>query len=355
MERLRLFIEHAPAALAMFDRDMRYLAVSRRWCEEYAFEPQRFEGALHYEIFPEIEEQWKHIHRRALAGEVMRSDLDYVVRFGRARWLRWELRPWYEREGVVGGIIAMFEDMTERKEAEDARDRAVEQARHADRLATVGRLAAGVAHEIGTPLSVASGHAEMIANGEVEGEQAAKSARVIVAQVERVTRIVRQLLDFSRRRPSGSESVDVTGVAKRTIDLLRSTATKRRITLDVQGPDGVRAAGSEEAIVQVVTNLVMNAIDASRDGDSVTVTVNAVGESVRLEVRDQGSGMTDDVRAHIFDPFFTTKGVGDGTGLGLSVVHGIVEDHQGSIAVDTAVGKGTTFTVLLPGAFLSRV
>ena len=344
-ERLRLFIEHAPASLAMFDRDMRYVSASRRWVKGRDF----FDSMLGLDPF------WRKAHERALAGEVMGNDLERVERAGRVRWLRWELRPWFEEIGKIGGVIAIVEDITERRKTEEARDRAVEQARHADRLATVGRLAAGVAHEIGTPLSVASGHAEMIATEEVRGEMALKSARTILSQLERVSRIVRQLLDFSRRRaPAGesaAETVDVAAVVKRTIELLRSTASKRSIRLEAKVEDGLRAEilGEEEAITQMLTNLVMNAIHASHDGGTITASVDVTPEAeVRIRVQDEGTGMPPEVRDHIFDPFFTTKLVGDGTGLGLSVVHGIVQDHRGAISVETAIDEGTTFTVVLP-------
>jgi signal transduction histidine kinase len=239
----------------------------------------------------------------------------------------------------------------------DARVRAVDQLRHADRLATAGKLAAGVAHELGTPLSVVAGHAEMIANREVTGEKVIESARTIGAQVARITRIVRQLLDFARHKgPDGGPS-DIRAVVTGLVDLLQPSAQKK----------GVRVSGraaktqvDEQSSGQVFTNLIVNAIHASADGGEVAVTVEPVlatppGQAVerafvRTDVRDTGTGISDDVLPHIFEPFFTTKPTGDGTGLGLSVVHGIVQDHGGWIEVDTAVGRGTTFSVFLPVA-----
>lgn len=120
-ERLRLFIDHAPAALAMFDRDMRYIATSLRWMEDFELGPEPVNGKLHYEIFPGIPERWKHAHQRGLAGEVVSMDEDKFVRLdGRIQWLRWELHPWYTADNRVGGILIFSEDITKRKEAEDA-------------------------------------------------------------------------------------------------------------------------------------------------------------------------------------------------------------------------------------------
>ncbi len=119
--RLQLFIEHAPASLAMFDDRMRYLAVSRRWLDDYALGDQDIIGRSHYELFPEIPDDWKIVHRRALAGEVIRAEADLFEREnGRVQWLRWEVRPWYDAENTVGGIVVFTEDITERRQAEQA-------------------------------------------------------------------------------------------------------------------------------------------------------------------------------------------------------------------------------------------
>lgn len=120
-ERLRLFIEHAPAALAMFDRAMRYVSVSHRWLMDFNLGERDLRGLSHYEVFPEVPDEWKAIHQRALAGEVLRKERDLFVRAdGSEQWLRWEVRPWHDSRGAVAGIVIFSEDVTERKRAEDA-------------------------------------------------------------------------------------------------------------------------------------------------------------------------------------------------------------------------------------------
>ena len=119
-EQLQLFVEYAPAALAMFDREMRYLYVSRRWRTDYQLGNSDLRGISHYDVFPEIPERWKELHRRCLAGEVLTSDADRFMRAdGSVQWLRWEIRPWFCGAGDVGGIVIFSEDITKVKQAED--------------------------------------------------------------------------------------------------------------------------------------------------------------------------------------------------------------------------------------------
>lgn len=245
--------------------------------------------------------------------------------------------------------------------ANEAKLHAIEQLRHADRLATVGRLAAGMAHELGTPLNVVSARAKPIAQGKVVGDHAKDNSRIIVEQVERMALIMRQLLDFARKRELAMSTGDLVAAVRRVAEFVEPIANKRGVKVVVEGPERPLEANIDSAQMdQVVTNLVINAIHASERGRTVDVTVasetaSSVADDVTapvpcivIRVTDTGAGIPARHLAQVFEPFFTTKEIGEGTGLGLSVAYGIVKDHKGWIHVDSVEGKGSTFSVCLP-------
>jgi len=237
---------------------------------------------------------------------------------------------------------------------------AQEQLRHADRLNTVGKLASGVAHELGTPLHVVAGNARMIATGELPLDEAKEAARTIHQQAEAMTRIIRQLLDFARRRAPEKAMHNLRELCEGTIAMLRHLADKRGVRLSLEGDPACTAEIDAGQIRQVLTNLVMNGIQAMPRGGDLKLTVSRsldtpppdVGgparDILRLSVKDQGEGIPPEILPHVFEPFFTTKGVGEGTGLGLSVSHGLVREHGGWISVESEVARGSTFILHLP-------
>jgi signal transduction histidine kinase len=202
--------------------------------------------------------------------------------------------------------------------------------------------------------------AKQMTGGALPGEQVQEKSRIIVEQVERMTKLIRQLLDFARKRELQPSEVDVRALVAGAVSLLDPIAKKRSVRLEITGEDTLPCHVDREQMTQVVLNLVMNAVHASPPGGEVVMKLShdkAVPPAedgrpeqpcVRIEVRDRGTGIAPDALPRIFEPFFTTKGVGEGTGLGLSVVYGIVKDHGGWIDVDSAQGKGSVFTVWLP-------
>jgi signal transduction histidine kinase len=266
----------------------------------------------------------------------------------------------------LGELAAEINLMCERlADEQKAREAATEQLRHADRLTTVGKLASGLAHELGTPLNVVAGRARLIRDHEVEGNDAVDSARIVAEQADRMTALIRQLLDFARPRPLTKASVNVASMATRACELVATIARKANVTLVPPADENLRVEADEAQLHQVLTNLVVNAIQATPDGGSVDIVTRVVEQAappyvgeqaprwLAIEIRDHGIGMDDATRARIFEPFFTTKQVGEGTGLGLSVTWGIVREHGGWIDVHSSPGEGSTFTVYLPMGGLS--
>ncbi len=237
-----------------------------------------------------------------------------------------------------------------------------EQLRHADRLRTVGRLASGIAHELGTPLNVISGQAGLIASGRLPAEKINDSARAIKAESQRISGIIRQLLDFARRSAPRRAVCNLGQLLRSTIDLLEPLAAKRnvRFVAEQVADDAVADVDSGQ-IQQVLTNLLVNAVDAMPNGGDIQIRLEAVnmaeppvgsealaGPYFRIEVQDPGGGIRPADLPHIFEPFFTTKEVGEGTGLGLSISYGMVQEHGGWIDVESRLSQGTTFRVYLP-------
>ena len=239
-----------------------------------------------------------------------------------------------------------------------ARLKAIDHLRHADRLTTVGRLAAGIAHELGTPLNVVAGRAGLIQSGRLSPDEVAASAAAIKAEADKMTRIIRQLLDFARTSAPRMAATDLRPIVQRTLSLLEGMADDHHVRLRLSpGNDPAVALVDAEQIQQVFTNLIVNAIQAMPNGGDVTIVIerrtdwppeqahSGCGSFLAVSVSDTGLGISPDDMPHLFEPFFTTKGVGEGTGLGLSIAYGIVREHGGWIDVASQPGQGSRFAV----------
>ena len=242
----------------------------------------------------------------------------------------------------------------------EARVTALEQLRHTERLALVGQLAAGVAHELGTPLGVISARAELIASGDASPIEATKNGRIILEQADRMTGIIQQLLDFSRRRGPKMELANLARVTAQTLELIEPVAERARVTIDYTAGRPVFARADTSQIEQVLANMCMNGIQAMPNGGRLRVSVGArrarsphdragpEADYLCLRIEDEGSGIPRENLERIFEPFFSTKRSGEGTGLGLAVAQGIVAEHGGWIEVESDVGKGSRFSIFLP-------
>jgi signal transduction histidine kinase len=221
-----------------------------------------------------------------------------------------------------------------------------------EKLASVGTLAAGVAHEINNPVGVIRTRAQILRYRIQDEEDAASllaELDTIEKHTDRIGAITQGLLTFSKEAPFELVSLDLNRVVKEAAELVRVPFKEREVTLLTRmSPRPVWVDGSENHLLQVLVNILLNARDASPPGGEVVVSVDADEGIATLGIRDEGEGIPPENLKKIFDPFFTTKDVDRGTGLGLAITHGIVEKHEGTIQVQSTMGGGTTFRVHLP-------
>ena len=487
--QLSLFVEHAPAAIAMFDKQMRYLSVSRRFMTDYGLaEEQNITGLSHYEIFPEIPERWKEIHRRCLAGVIESAEENPFPRAdGKLDWIRWEIYPWYENGGEVGGIIlfsevitrrkqmekalrnsekqyrtlfetnpqpmwiydldslrflavnnaaldhygysaeeflqmtikdirpendvpellenvarvtsgldragmwchrkkdgtpilveitshvigfaerkaelVMVNDITDRKHAEAEKENLQNQLHQSQKIESVGRLAGGVAHDYNNMLSVIIGRAELAKMRSRKPESLHNDLDQILGAAMRSRDITQKLLAFARKQIIAPRVLDLNETVESMLTMLKQLLGEN-IDLVWQPKESLWPVEMDPTqIDQILANLCINARDAIADVGKMTIETDRVsldqaycrdhsgfipGDFVMLAVSDDGCGMDKEILDRIFEPFFTTKGLGEGTGLGLSMVYGVVKQHNGFINVYSEPDEGTTFKIYLP-------
>jgi two-component system NtrC family sensor kinase len=257
------------------------------------------------------------------------------------------IRPSGELGVLCEAIDAMAEAVAQR---ETQLTQAVrQQVSRAEKLASIGRLAAGVAHEINNPLTGVLTFAHLLRQKPHMNEEDSQDLDLIIHETTRAAEIVRGLLDFARERPTLMEPLDVNDVVRRTVRLIANQKKFEHISIEEVLQDGLPAVcGDMNQWQQVLLNLALNACTAMPTGGRLTISTAASDGRVILRVADTGCGIPEELTEKIFEPFFTTQPVGKGTGLGLSVTFGIVEQHNGTIEVHSQEGQGSTFTISLP-------
>jgi two-component system NtrC family sensor kinase len=233
--------------------------------------------------------------------------------------------------------------------------------RHTERLASVGRLAAGVAHEIGTPLNIIGGRAEYLLRRARTPEELNDNLRTIHSQIDRIARIVRQLLEFSRRREPVFRPVDIALLLNNVRKFVDHKIDERKAHVEIRTAGELPlVAADPDLLQQVFINLFLNSLDAMESGGTIKIGAETTpswipgmpsgnnGKVLCITFEDNGSGISPENIAQVFDPFFTTKDIGEGTGLGLSVSYGIIKDHGGEIRVESKPGQFTRFAIYLP-------
>jgi PAS domain S-box-containing protein len=365
---LRLFIKQAPVALAMFDRNMCYLSYSRRWTKDYGLGDRELQGLSHYDVF-DIPEHWKAVHRRGLAGEVQSSEDDrFELPDGSVQRLRWEIRPWSDPSGNIGGIVIFTEDITARKQAEEQlqnynvelerrverRTRELQETQsqflHAEKLSAIGKLSASIAHEFNNPIQGVLTILKGLKRRAIMEEEDKELLDLAIDENVRMKTLIQSLQDFSRPTTDKKVPMDIHAAIDSLLILYRSDFHRKNISTALNyGENLPHIPAVPDQIKQVFLNLLNNAADACRqDNGVITISTWQEEQKVAVAIKDTGIGIPSEIMGLIFQPFFTTKDAVKGTGLGLSVCHGIVQNHQGELRVESRPGEGSTFTVLLP-------
>ena len=342
--RYRSLAEHAPDLIYSLDPQGRFVFLNKRVEEILGYRPETLLGRPFLELCaPESQERAqeilygvnKHAHLPTMLALISRDRTRRV-------WVEISMVPLYDAHGQAAGVQGIARDVTRRKEME-------EQLLRSEKLAAVGQLAAGVAHELGNVLAIIGGSVQyLLKNGE-EGHPYHEYLEVIHRNVAQADRIIRSLLSFARPRDPALVPVDIAHLSEGICLLLKRELAKQHISVFTRfSPDVPLVMADQEQLQQVFLNLLLNAIQAMPEGGSITLTTafDPEGNQVKIEVADTGMGIPHEHLSRIFDPFFTTKD--GGTGLGLSVSYRLIQAHEGSIQVDSREGKGTVFTLLLP-------
>jgi Na+/proline symporter/signal transduction histidine kinase len=293
-------------------------------------------------------EPWHGILRAFLSGEDRHLYKLHITIHGASRWINLH-KSAIEAPGALtpgalaGGTVILVEDLTELHSLES-------EVAHNNRLASIGRLAAGVAHEIGNPLT---GIASLAQNLHYEKDEAERefTARQILEQTRRINDIVQSLVTFSHTGElpdAARDTVDLHACVDEAFHLVQLSDSARQRLCENHLPRGARVWGNYQRLLQVFVNLLNNAIQASLPGDRVRVRGETRAGFVEVLVEDEGGGIPESVLDRVFEPFFTTKPPGEGTGLGLSVVYSIIQDHGGAVYVENLPGGGARFTLRLP-------
>ena len=363
-ETMRYIIKHDPNAIAVYDLDLHYIAVSDRYLQDYNVQERDVIGKHHYDVFPEMPQKWRDIHQRCLLGVIERNDDDCFERpDGSITYNRWECRPWYRADGNIGGIITYTEVTTERKRAEEEREKLQVQLLQSQKMESVGRLAGGVAHDFNNMLGVILGHTEMAMDQVDPAQLLYSDLQAIRKAAQHSTDLTRQLLAFARKQTISPKVLNLDETVEGMLKMLRRLIGEDIHLRYVSSRDLWPVKVDPSQIDQILANLCVNARDAIAGVGNVTIEAENIGvddayctdqigcvpgDYVLLAVSDDGCGMDKETLGKLFEPFFTTKELGKGTGLGLATVYGIVKQNQGFLNVYSEPGQGTTFKIYLP-------
>ena len=357
-EQYRLLIENAEVVVVVVDRDGICLLMNRKAAKQLGGVPDDFVGKSYHDMFPASDDQPLKRLQTVIDTETPLV-AEEVLRFPTGdRHLITNLQPVRDAAGTVYAAQIVAHDVTDLRKLE-------EQLRQSQKMEAIGRLAGGIAHDFNNLLTIIGTYSDLLLEALSSPDPLRSSVEEIRIAATRAAELTRQLLAFSRKQIIDPKVINVNHSVERSRKMLRRLIGEDIELVVVPAADLRPTRFDPGQIEQILFNLAVNARDAMRDGGRLTIETRNVtldasyaedhaytpaGEYVMLAVSDDGHGMDEETRARVFEPFYTTKGVGQGTGLGLSTVYGIVKQHGGSIEVYSEVEIGTTFKVYLPVA-----
>ncbi|QDH81350.1 PAS domain S-box protein [Echinicola soli] len=356
--RLNAFVTHAPAAVAMFDRNIRYIAYSNRWIEDYQLQGQEIKGKSHYEVFGNISEVWKDIHQRCLQGEVISNEEDRGRPDGweHDQFLRWEVRPWHQYDGSIGGIMMLTQDITEACLQRDELKKAKVLAEQASKAKS--EFLANMSHEIRTPLNGVIGFTDLVLKTDLSETQA-QYLSIVNQSGNALLNIINDILDFSKIEAGKLEldidKCDLYELTDQASDIITYEVHKKGLEMLLNiHPDIPRYIWVDSVrLKQILVNLLGNASKFTESGEIELqlLPISPLNEAneitIRFSVRDTGIGIKEEKQSKIFDAFSqedvsTTKKYG-GTGLGLTISNRLLQLMDSGLKLESKVGKGSTF------------
>ena len=368
-EAAKMYLDIVGTIMVALNKDGTVQLINRKGCEILGYEEQEIIGKNWFENFlPEgIREEVGAAFKRILAGEL--DPLEYyenpvLMRSGEERLIAWHNTVIRDDDGELVGTLSSGGDITDKRRGEQVKQELEDQLRHSQRMETIGTLAGGIAHDFNNILSPILGYVDMAMEDVAEDSSVYDYLEQVIKATRRAKELVEQILLFSKNADRDASPIHIHLIIREALKLVRaSLPTTIEIQQNINTDAGIVVANAAQ-IHQVLVNLCANAAHAMRDsGGILRVSLEPVdvdealaeehtalqpGPYARLTVSDTGRGMDEQTLSRVFEPFFTTKDVGEGTGLGLSVVHGIVTSHNGEITLDSVPGNGTTATVYFP-------
>lgn len=362
---LNTIIDSEPDCVKLLDIDCRVQLMNKAGLQ--MIQADNFEQVRGHCVIPiclpEYQEEYGQIVKEVINGTPQKYVFEITGIKNRRLWLESHMLPFKDDETGSTLALCITRDITEQKKADEANRVLSEQLARSQKVESVGQLAGGIAHDLNNLLTPIFGYTGMALSEVEESSKVYQRLQGILAASEKARKLIQQLLSFSRNQVLNMKNLDIHPVITGFFDILRS-AVRESIYLKVNlAQENICISADKDQLEQIIMNLVINAQDAIKENGTITIQTSSIyldesfaymhlgakaGRYLVLSVSDDGCGMDKDTQHRIFEPFFTTKGVGHGTGLGLSSVHGIVKQHGGDIWVYSEVGIGSTFKIYFP-------